>query len=167
MRLLDAGLDRYHVRKPQWSTAEYAALIEQIPADMHARLSIHQAYSLAEAYGVAIHLKAASWHPSARSRSLHRLESLAQQLDGFEYAFLSPVFASISKQGYAPQWPASQLRDVVTAPRNARLYALGGISAANAKQALECGFDGVVLHGSLWHAADPLRAFQAVQKEAA
>jgi thiamine-phosphate pyrophosphorylase len=167
VRLLDAGLHRYHVRKPQWGAAECAALIEQIPADRHASLSIHQAYCLAEEYGVAIHLKAASWHPLARSRSLHALQHLAQQLAGFEYAFLSPVFASISKQDYVPQWHANQLRDAVTAPRVARLYALGGITAANVKQVSEFGFDGMVLHGSLWQAADPLRAFQALQKEAA
>jgi len=166
-RLFEGGLARYHLRKPSWSLARCAEWLRAIPASLLSQISIHQHHELADTFGVGLHLKdgPAAALPVAerrlaeaplRSRSLHGLHRLETSLDGFGYALLSPVFPSISKSGYGPQWSEAELRQALAAPRRAKLYALGGITAANAARAVDFGFDGVVLHGALWQAVDPL-----------
>jgi thiamine-phosphate pyrophosphorylase len=180
---LSAGLDRYHLRKPEWDAAHCAELIAAIPCELHRRISIHQHHELAQTFKVGIHFKeevavrasachdqtsngAQGYTPLPYSRSIHQLDDLDMHLEGYDYAFLSPVFPSISKPGYQAQWTDAQLRDALALPRVAQIYALGGITVGNTDRALELGFDGVVLHGSLWQSTDLLTAFEAFRKEA-
>ena len=170
-RLFEAGLARYHLRKPSWSLARCAEWLRAVPESLLPKISIHQHHALADTFGVGLHLKdtqkAALPVPECkvtgaplRSRALHSLHRLEASLDGFAYALLSPVFPSISKSGYGPPWSETELRralGALTGPRSAKLYALGGITAANAVSAIDLGFDGIVLHGSLWQAVDPLQ----------
>ena len=180
--LLDAGLARYHLRKPDWKAVQCAKLLEHVPAGLRQRISIHQHHELAETFGVGVHFKdgmlggrlqavVPRWPATAGtpafSRSLHHLQSIESDTANLQYAFLSPVFASISKSGYAPTWTEAELCDVLSKPRRVQLYALGGIRTANSRRAMDYGFDGVVLHGSLWQSADPFKAFQHFRKEAA
>ncbi|MFQ3226514.1 MAG: thiamine-phosphate pyrophosphorylase [Lentimonas sp.] len=180
--LLGAGLDRYHLRKPEWGAARCAGLIAEIPCELHRRISIHQHHELAETFEVGLHFKeevaarASACHVESKlevdgasrfsSRSVHQLDAIDVHLEGYDYAFLSPVFPSISKPGYWAQWTEAKLRGALVLPRMAQVYALGGITACNVDRALEFGFDGVVLHGSLWQSTDPLAAFEAFRKEA-
>lgn len=176
VRLLQSGLDRYHVRKPTWSVADCETLLDAVPAEWHARLSMHQHHVLALSYAVGIHYKdgvvagdslAEVLGAECRvcSRSLHNLEDLEGALRGVDYAFLSPVFQSISKRGYVPRWSEVELRAALSGTLPAKLYALGGITADTLGQSRDYGFEGVVLHGSLWQAADPLAAFASFRKE--
>lgn len=169
VRLFDSGLDRYHLRKPEWDGRQCAGLIHEIPEKFHSRISIHQSYELADEYAVRIHLKEETVlrdHPSVRSRSLHRPEDLAGgSVAGLDYAFLSPIFRSISKPDYGPSWSESELRRALAQPRTLSLYALGGVTPAHLDVATEWGFDGVVLFGCLWKASDPLQVFQCFRKE--
>ena len=168
VRLLDAGLSRYHLRKPEWTVTQCAGLLDQLPKDFHSQLSIHQCYELTESYAVSIHLKDDHLvHSRARSRSLHDLPSIREVAGELEYAILSPVFPSISKKGYAPTWSDAELGKALEEPRGLKLFALGGITATNAGIAIGLGFDGVVLYGSLWQAVDPVEAFRVFRKEAA
>lgn len=181
MRLLDAGLDRYHVRKPSWDLAAYGSLIEAVAVAYRSRLSIHQFPELSQRYSIGFHLKDAeagstapageshgeviAFGPRLRSRSLHRLSGLAASVSGFYYSFLSPVYPSLSKPGYRATWSQAELRAALALPRSGRLYALGGITPANAPKALELGFDGVVLHGALWQSSDPVQVVRHCRKE--
>ena len=181
--LLGAGLDRYHLRKPEWDAARCAGLLAEIRCELHRCISIHQHHELAERFDVGLHFKeevaarASACHVESKpeldgasrfsSLSLHQLDDLNVHLAGYDYAFLSPVFPSISKPGYQAQWSDANLRAALALPRVAQVYALGGITAANVDRALEFGFDGVVLHGSLWQSTDPLAVFEAFRKEAA
>ena len=163
VQLLDAGLLRYHIRKPVGSQRATESLIQAVPEAYHSRLSLHQHDALVDRYEVCLH------HTShtdldgraARSCSLHHLSSLETALDGYDYAFLSPIFPSISKAGYGPSWTESALRAALKPDYPTRLYALGGVQPGKLALAQSLGFQGVVLHGALWQAADPLQVFQS------
>ncbi|HBR93845.1 MAG TPA: hypothetical protein DEA90_06735 [Opitutae bacterium] len=173
VRLLQAGLMRYHVRKPSWTLADCAELLDAVPAEWHARISLHQHHVLAESYAVGMHYKDGMAVDHALlggricSRSLHRIDELETLLKQVDYAFLSPVFQSITKHAYGPSWTEADLATSLSGACAAKLYALGGITVANAARAIAYGFEGVVVHGSLWQAADPLEAFARFRKEAA
>jgi len=176
VRLFDAGLARYHLRKPDWSREQCAEWLQAIPMGLHALISVHQHHDLAKEFGVGLHFRDDGQRldhearfgvgPLVRSRSLHELERLSERVEGMAYTFLSPIFASISKQGYKPDWTEAELRAALAGPRSSKLYALGGITAENLAQVGELGFDGAVLHGCLWQANDPIAAFDVVRKEA-
>ncbi|MFH1008779.1 MAG: thiamine phosphate synthase [Candidatus Latescibacterota bacterium] len=180
-RLLEAGLCRYHLRKPRWSPARLTALLDEIPAVWRPRIVLHQHYELSESFGLGgLHLKDGAdaqnlrrtWAPrwedgQTMSRSLHRIDGLERDTRDWDYAFVSPVFPSITKSGYAPDWPEEDLAEALRCcgtDRRAKIYALGGICSDNLGRCADLGFDGVVLHGALWQDSDPVRALEHIMK---
>ncbi len=179
-RLLDAGLVRYHLRKPDVSVQGCAQLLETLPSACRARVVLHQHYELVEMYGLGgIHVKdvdaadavGARWRRRIEggvfSRSLHRIEDLNTNRCEWDAVFLSPVFPSLSKAGYRADWTEAALRDAVQSSNTAgagKVYALGGIDATNGPKCAALGFQGVVLHGALWQSADPVEVFKRIRK---
>lgn len=89
-------------------------------------------------------------------RSCHSAAELrAAAAEGCDYATLSPVFPSASKPGYGPALGVDALRD---APLP--VYALGGITPANAPQCLAAGAAGLAVMGYVMRADDPARAVE-------
>ena len=87
----------------------------------------------------------------------------------YDYVFISPVFDSISKQGYKAaidpagrgqlaQWARQH---TTTLPR---IVALGGVNAACIPALLEHGFDGAALLGAVWESDNPVAAYEAIAR---
>ena len=100
----------------------------------------------------------------AVSTSFHALEQLAQPWgSALSYAFLSPIFDSISKAGHsAAEFDRGQLSTALAAAP-IPVMALGGVMADNIKEARRMGFDGVAVIGSVWQADDPPAAFRRLR----
>lgn len=153
--LLANGLERLHLRKPHAKTGEIEALLQQIPAVYHDRISLHDGHELATAYGIGgIHLNAR--HPVVPcgfggriSRSCHSLEEVRRYKDTCDYVFLSPIFDSISKAGYASAFSPDDLR-AADKLIDSRVIALGGIDADKINTVRDWGFGGVAVLGSVW-----------------
>ena len=107
-----------------------------------------------------MHLSVADWstlreHPTDTLRpeqivgvSCHSIEELERLPFRPDYAYVSPVAASISKPGYGTESPwTPELRRAVTARFPFPLIALGGVGEANAQGFIEEGFAGVALLG--------------------
>jgi thiamine-phosphate pyrophosphorylase len=77
-------------------------------------------------------------------------------LGHYDSVFVSPVFPSISKHNFGPTGalPEARLRGLLsartTAQRRTTVFALGGITAANASRCGALGFDGVAVRGAIW-----------------
>ncbi|MDQ6838278.1 MAG: thiamine phosphate synthase [Actinomycetota bacterium] len=105
-----------------------------------------------------VHLGAADPFPHRPpvhvGRSCHDAASLtAAASEGCTYAFLSPVFASVSKPGYGPALGTQALGATPLAT-----WALGGVTAANAGSCVAAGAAGVAVMGEIMRAADPAEA---------
>jgi len=171
-RLLDAGLFRYHLRKPVHRAAQIASLLERVPSTCRKNVVVHQHREHVTAFGLAgYHFKDRvgatedrdTWRAQPASshlgfsRSLHRIDKLADACQGWNYVLISPVFPSITKTVYRPDWNELELGAALrSSTATSQRYALGGVCAANTARCLELGFDGVVLHGALWRAIDPV-----------
>ncbi len=84
------------------------------------------------------------------STSVHSVEDFQKLNDVFEYAFLSPVFDSISKENYkAVSFDLNNVR------KDIKLIALGGITVENYNDALNLGFGGVAFLGGVWKQENP------------
>lgn len=119
--LLDAGADRFHLRKPGASLEDLHEWIAGMPAAYRDRISVHGPLT----QGIGLEIGGVHMRESDRaglgphelaaivdraqaeglmlSASIHDPEDLAG-LAGFDYAFLSPVFDSISTPGRMGVW---------------------------------------------------------------
>ncbi|MBQ8674542.1 MAG: bifunctional hydroxymethylpyrimidine kinase/phosphomethylpyrimidine kinase [Bacteroides sp.] len=155
--LLDNGTDLVHLRKPEAGEGEVARLIESIPVAYRSRLVVHDHHALATRFSLhGIHLN--SRHPHAPegyrgniSRSCHSLEEIERYKPSCSYLFLSPIFDSISKQGYTARYTTEELE---TARKRGiideQVIALGGVTTERFSLLQQWGFGGGAMLGAAW-----------------
>jgi thiamine-phosphate pyrophosphorylase len=118
-----------------------------------ATLIVASDVALARALGAdAVHLAANDPTTTAMpfGRSCHNADELALAAEeGALYATLSPIFVSTSKPGYGPPLGVEALRDTPLP-----VYALGGVTAENAKSCRVAGASGVAVMGDVMGAED-------------
>lgn len=144
--ILSAGLEKLHLRRPG-GTAE--RLLEQLAPRWASRLVVHRDMELARKYGVS------QVHGSVEmlgrglsvSTSVHSREELGRLPEGLEYAFISPVFDSISKPGYKRK---EGLLGMVQALLPCRPVGLGGVCAGTIGLMREHGWRGAAVLGWIW-----------------
>ena len=170
----DAGLQRFHLRKPNFSTDELCKYLEQVSPKNLSKIVIHRAPQLLEQFPLAGY-HYTSTEPSlsingSASRSLHKLSELKNFNENLDYVFFGPVYHSISKKGYSPTISLSEIFSFFRSGRleklnkKTKVFALGGIRKKKMKRLVEVGFDGVALLGSIWGSRDPLRAIKEFLK---
>lgn len=179
-RMFEAGLERYHLRKPGWSQEQLIGFVQQIHEKYWSRFVLHQSYELVGKLDLAgYHLKdnsdALSEVERLRevrrgsqtvSRSVHSLADVHGDPGNLDYLFLSPVFDSISKKSYSSKWTLEEIGSALNGDFGGPLtkcYALGGVDISNVNRCLEIGFDGVAVLGAIWSASDPLKAFGEIK----
>ena len=158
--LMEGGVTRLHIRKPQATADEVRQLTQAIDSRWHSRLSLHDHHELAMEYGCGIHLNARNpqlpegWHGTT-SASCHTLEEVEERKRMCDYVFLSPIFNSISKQGYAAAFSEEQLREAsLTGIIDKRVMALGGVTPKRLPEIARGGFGGAALSGHVWNPAE-------------
>ena len=147
-----------HIRKPQATKDEVETLIRQLPSEFYHQLVLHDHHSLAIKYGLrGIHLNHRNPHPpdgwkGSISISCHSISELAQcRLQPFDYLSLSPIFDSISKQGYRSAFTASELAEAHRLGIiDQRVMAMGGVTFSKIHQVLGMGFGGAMILGDAW-----------------
>ena len=157
--LLRLGVGRVHIRKPEASAAELSALLEAIPRALRRRCVLSQQPELVRRYALGgLHLSVRGWReltarPALASGQLvgvscHSREELEALPFTPDYAYLSPVAPSLSKEGYgaAQRWTETELGRLC-AETPFPLIALGGIAPATAGRFLRLGFAGVASLG--------------------
>jgi thiamine-phosphate pyrophosphorylase len=174
--LLAAGLERLHLRKPGWSARQVEKLIQALPPPFWARLVLHGHPGLVRRYELGgLHLTA-SQRAAARRRphlqpgqtlstSFHSLAEISQHRRRYDYVFLSPMFDSLSKAGYASKFdlPTVQafLQKLASRPGyRPAVLALGGLDYQTIPLARQVGFEGVAVLGTIWQSASPPAALR-------
>ena len=156
-QLLHWGVDLIHLRKPESSADDLAKLIEAIPTVYHNRLVLHDHFDLAAHFTLhGLHLNRRNSvlppnHKGTVSQSCHTLDEVKVCKTKCDYVFLSPVFNSISKQGYTSAFTPKALSEAKKQGLiDQKVVALGGITAANIDKTKYYGFGGVALLGDIW-----------------
>jgi len=173
--LLEEGLSLLHIRKPGFSAIEMAQFIHKIQLKFRANLVLHTHHELAEDFGItklhfseserkiAFDLPAKFSKPCrCKSTSTHCIEDF-NTLENYDYAFISPVFKSISKEDYLPKKNHFESLRFRTNTMT-KIVALGGIDTENIEATLKKGFDDVALLGAVWNNDNPLKKFKSCQK---
>lgn len=172
--LFDAGLEYFHLRKPGRDRAEIEALLRDIDPSYRNRIASHHHHALALDSGMKrLHftefmrqkvdhddLQTLRAQELILSASIHSHDDYPTLSDHFEYTFISPVFDSLSKEGYTAQ--PGLLRLPATS-RHVKRIALGGIEANTCPEVSAAGFDGIAVLGAIWQASDPVQSFKNIQ----
>ncbi len=158
---LECGLTRVHVRKPGCTAVQLASLLEEIPENLRHCLSIHDHHELTEIFpDVCIHLNGRNpylpdGYEGSFSRSCHSFEELEYEPKA-SYSFLSPIFDSVSKEGYASAFSYEDLKrasdnNII----NSKVIALGGVVPERLPILRTLGFGGAAMLGYLWSDLNP------------
>ena len=155
--LLEQGIYRLHIRKPHASEKEVQALIEKIPQKYYAQVVLHEHPHLVEKYQLqGFHLNSRcpnlpDGYKGGVSRSCHSLEEVVRYKDQCDYVFLSPIFDSISKEGYGSTFSEETLQEAYKQGIiDSKVIALGGIKPEHAPYLKANGFGGMALLGYVW-----------------
>lgn len=165
--------DYIHIRKPIWNEGQIRRLIEAIPREFYPRLKLHSYFHLAEEYGLGgCHLNH-RWPdapPNCRciSRSFHYIDEINDYFerekvagDCYQYVTLSPIFDSISKQGYHSAFDLDEIDNIRKELRPdiaeiaPPIIALGGVTPDKFPLLCAKGFSGAALLGHVWKENNP------------
>ena len=167
--LFQEGLDLLHLRKPFMSRDEMADFIRNIDPEFRHRLVLCSHYELAEQFEISrLHFsetdrknnRQASFAGKVISTSVHDMETFNELDKSWAYAFISPVFPSISKKGYGEH--SAVLHEIKKRSNpHVQLIALGGIDQYKIQDIFKSGADGAALLGAIWENQEPLQVFRA------
>ena len=159
-RLVRHGVDIIHLRKPEACASDCARLLDRLTDQERSRITIHDFFELAGPYGLrGIHLNSRRGtvppgYTGHVSRSCHSLDQVKRYKEECSYVFLSPVFDSISKQGYKSHFSLEELRNFISTAAAVKegsgLFALGGVTPGSLPLLKEAGFSGAAVLGYLW-----------------
>lgn len=154
-QMLSSGqVDRIHLRRPYATETKMRRLIESISPDFYDCLSVHDHFDLAVEYNLGgIHLNSRSNSvPEAFhgliSASCHSVKEAINHNDK-SYLFLSPVFDSISKNGYKSAISIDDLTLIAT-KTSVPVYALGGVTPDRIPVLAATGIYGAAILGAAW-----------------
>ncbi|MFC3336824.1 thiamine phosphate synthase [Flavobacterium palustre] len=169
--LFENGMELFHIRKPDFSEEEMKVFVTAIGLEYRNRLVLHSYHHLAEEFGIKrLHFSSTNRPDNFQktegfsiSTSTHSIEEFNALSEDFDYAFLSPVFKSISKENYEPNvnWSTEIEKRIHF---KTKLIGLGGIQSENIHQAMEIGFNNVALLGSIWNSNNPIENFKSCQQ---
>lgn len=160
--LFDEGLDTLHLRKPDLNKEQLVEFISKINNRFHSRIMLHSHYELLDSFRIkGIHFTEKTKHmlkdydcvQCTKSLAVHELADLKLVSPVIDYVLLSPLFPSVSKEGYSKQWNFEELKIALAGKRNHNIVALGGITLENVKFVRELGFDDFAILGSIWELA--------------
>lgn len=162
------GLQYFHLRKRDYTARQMARYIERIAEPFRQHVVLHSHVELIDEYGLrgahftkkysydeyrqSQHLAVEAGSPFRHlSFSLHSIPEIKRMPPIYNYLFLSPVFDSISNQGYNSKFRVEDLQRFLSHKQDrAEVIALGGITDEVVDDVFDVGFDGMALLGYIW-----------------
>lgn len=171
--LFKEGLMFYHLRKPSKNYQEHCAYLNEIEATYHNRIVVHYHHELINKYPLkGIHFqeqkrrdyidnpgryfKGLEMFGKTISSSFHEPEELESCEFEFDYHLLSPVFSSISKEGYEGRgFDVNHIDKLIVG--------MGGINEKTLAETIPLGFKGIGVLGGVWNTENPVESFVALK----
>ncbi|MCU0416215.1 MAG: thiamine phosphate synthase [Cytophagaceae bacterium] len=161
-----------HFRKPSYTREAYSKEVSTLSPLAISKTMFHEHHELSLEFDVkGIHYKShQAIHPIASklisSKSFHDFDTLLNEGHRHHYAFISPLFPSISKEGYTSSFTSDEIKNKLTEAnsKNISVIGLGGISDTNIEQWTKWNLAGVGLLGTIWNNENPITQFERILK---
>lgn len=174
-QLFEAGLECYHLRKPHKNYEEHCVYLNQIDKKYHNRIVVHYYHELVNSYNLkGIHFqeqkridhidnpghyfKNLNMFGKTISSSFHEIETVIKCDFEFDYHLLSPVFSSISKEGYKGRGFDVNSIDKL-------IIGMGGVTTQTLPKIFALGFNGVGVLGGVWNTETPVENYRVMSKK--
>jgi thiamine-phosphate pyrophosphorylase len=172
--LFEAGLEYYHLRKPGKNYEEHVLYLNKIDKKYHNRIVPHNFHELINVFNLkGIHFqeqkrkdtidnpskyfKNLEMYGKTISSSFHEPEDVLHCDFEFDYHLLSPVFTSISKQGYKG-------RGFDVNHIDKKILGMGGVTSKNIESFKSLGYKGVGILGGIWNSHTPVETFKKINR---
>lgn len=156
-QLFEDGIDLLHLRKPNSCIKDCERLIREIQPKWYSKIVVHDHFELSVKYQLhGIHLNQRCSQIPKRftgsiSRSCHNMQEVKENKAYYDYVFLSPIFDSISKQGYQHAFTNEELHKAAQeGVIDQKVIALGGITYEKIPQIKKWNFGGAAFLGDIW-----------------
>jgi len=163
--LFEEGLEVLHIRKPYSTFHEVEDYVKQIRPVYYDRITVHRMPEIVERFSLrGYHFSYDVFKSGSQdletihtfrqrhrrvSCSCHSIEDLKTAKGLSDYQFISPLFDSISKDGYKAGINLQELSRYLSAHPSA-VFGLGGIDLHTIHQLGNTGLMGVVVVGYIW-----------------
>ena len=148
-----SDFDYFHLRKPAYHQDELLNVLELLPREILDKTVLHSHFDLAsefELLGIATaENRTAESQQKVVSYSAHSIDEIRSLDENPIYVFLSPIYDSISKEGYESKFDLYELEKSLLSI-DKKVIALGGIDEQKIRRCEEIGFAGVAMLGSVW-----------------
>ncbi|WP_435263725.1 thiamine phosphate synthase [Tenacibaculum sp. nBUS_03] len=173
-QLFEEGLEYYHFRKPNKSYRDHVLYLNQIDKKYHAKIVVHYFHELINEFNLkGIHFQeqkrrdalengsqyfiGLNMKGKTMSSSFHDPNELNSCDIEFDYHLLSPIFSSISKQGYNGK--GFDVNDI-----DKVIVGMGGITNDTIKKTIQLGFKGIGVLGGVWKSSRPVENFKLIKQ---
>ena len=168
-RLFESGFDIVHLRKPCKDVARcvhnndlarrvhidcICNILNELSSEERSRIVVHDYPELYYEFSLkGFHInknivKYPEGYQGFKTRSCHSLEEVKLYKNDFDYVFLSPIFDSISKQGYKSAFTEDELRRASEEGIiDEKVVALGGVTYDRISLLKDLGFGGAAMMG--------------------
>lgn len=157
-RLIEMGIDTIHLRKPESNISECRNLLTKLKAEHRTKIIIHDFPELYEEFALkGIHINKnvrtlPKGYQGNRSRSCHSFEEIIRYKNNYDYLFLSPIFDSLSKDGYKSGFSVEELRRAsLDGIIDEKVVALGGVTLDKIDYLKSLNFGGVAMVGGIYN----------------
>ena len=180
--LADDTIDYFHLRKPDFDYQQMKDYLNQIEEDLHYKINIHSNYALIAEFdlaGINLNKKALNQlvyidevdkcfiqplvvnqrkievnriTPNSITYSGHSIQEINHLSFDIDYAFLSPIYDSISKNNYKSKFEDKNKLKQELAQTTKKIIALGGITTDKIADLKTIGFYGYAQLGNFWMA---------------
>ena len=156
--LVKRGIDVVHFRKPDSGIEECRSLLLKLTSGERSKIVVHDYPSLYEEFsllGIHVNKNVTSLpegYSGLKTRSCHSFEEVEMYKDDYDYLFLSPIFNSISKQGYMSSFSDAELLQASKVGIiDGKVIALGGVTFDKIPYLKELNFGGVAMIGAIYN----------------
>ena len=163
-QLLKSGIDLLHIRKYNLQDQEVIKYVNSIEADYRDQLVLHSHGHLSNLLNInKIHIRESDRNNGVHlqfeknktlSTSVHDINAFNNLEPFWNYAFMSPMFPSISKAKYGMR---NTVRSQLAFRTNhaVKLIGLGGLKIENVNRIKKEIVDGFAFLGAIWNNPDP------------
>ena len=156
--LVNRGIDVVHFRKPDSGIEECRSLLLKLTSGERSKIVVHDYPSLYEEFsllGIHVNKNVTSLpegYSGLKTRSCHSFDEVEMYKDDYDYLFLSPIFNSISKQGYMSSFSDAELLQASKEGIiDRKVIALGGVTFDKIPYLKELNFGGVAMIGAIYN----------------
>lgn len=160
-RLFESGFDIVHLRKPNSDIDNCRNILNELSSEERSRIVVHDYPELYYEFSLkGIHInknivKYPEGYQGFKTRSCHSLEEVKLYKGEFDYVFLSPIFDSISKEGYNSSFTQDELRQASEEGIiDEKVVALGGVDFDDFSFLKGLNFGGAAMLGSIHRLKD-------------